>query len=124
MGKLTGKIRRNRPPVAGSRAKDIEGTGPEIPNERLFAIVDELEAVAHEVGKTIPQVALNWLLQKPTVSSVILGARTPEQLVENLGSVGWNLSPAQTARLDAISTVTPAYPAWHQAGFPQLQKPE
>ena len=119
-GKLTGKIRRGQPPAAGSRAKDGEGTGPEVSDERLFKVIDALDAVAAQVGKSVPQVALNWLLQRPTVSSVIIGARNEEQLVQNLGAVGWNLSAAQVAQLDAASAITPAYPAWHQNGFPML----
>jgi aryl-alcohol dehydrogenase-like predicted oxidoreductase len=119
-GKLTGKIRRGQPAAAGSRAKDGEGTGPEVSNERLFKVVDALDVVAAEVGKSVVQVALNWLLQRPTVSSVIIGARNEAQLVQNLGAVGWNLSVAQVAQLDAASVITPAYPAWHQIGFPML----
>jgi aryl-alcohol dehydrogenase-like predicted oxidoreductase len=79
--------------------------------------VDALEAVAAEVGKTVPQVALNWLLQRPSVATVIIGARDQKQLKDNLGAVGWNLGAEQVARLDAASAVTPAYPYWHQTGF-------
>ena len=78
--------------------------------------------MAKETGKTVPQVALNWLLQRPTVASVIIGARNEEQLVENFGAVGWNLTPEQVARLDAASDVPPAYPVWHQRGFPILNE--
>jgi aryl-alcohol dehydrogenase-like predicted oxidoreductase len=122
-GKLTGKIRRGQPAVAGSRAKDIAGTGPEVSDERLFKVVDALDQVAQEVGKAITQVALNWLLQRPTVSSVIIGARNEEQLIQNLGAVGWSLSSEQVARLDAASALTPSYPTWHQGSFPSLQRP-
>jgi aryl-alcohol dehydrogenase-like predicted oxidoreductase len=122
-GKLTGKIRRDRPPAAGSRAKEIAGTGPEVLDERLFKVVDALDDVAKELGKTITQVALNWLLQRPTVSSVIIGARNEAQLIENLGAVGWNLSAEHVARLDTVSALTPSYPTWHQAAFPGLQRP-
>ena len=121
-GKLTGKIRRDRPPAAGSRAKEIAGTGPEVSDERLFKVVDVLEEIAREVGKTITQVALNWLLQRPTVSSVIIGARNEEQLIQNLGATGWSLSTQHVARLDGVSTLTPPYPTWHQNGFPALQR--
>jgi len=79
--------------------------------------VDALDGVAKETGKTVPQIALNWLLQRPTVSTVIMGARNEEQLRQNLGAEGWNLSPAQVAKLDKASEVTPIYPYWHQAGF-------
>jgi aryl-alcohol dehydrogenase-like predicted oxidoreductase len=113
-GKLTGAIRRGRPARPGTRAHDIAGTGPPYEEERLFRVIEVLDAVASEAGKTIPQVALNWLLRRPTVSSVIIGARSEEQLVENLGAVGWNLGAEQVARLDAASDVPPAYPVWHQ----------
>ena len=81
------------------------------------SVVDALDAVAAETGKTVPQVALNWLLQRPTVATIVIGARNEEQLRQNLGSVGWNLTPEQVARLDAASAVTPIYPSWHQKGF-------
>jgi aryl-alcohol dehydrogenase-like predicted oxidoreductase len=88
----------------------------------LFRIVDALDAVAQEAGKSIPQVALNWLLQRPTVSSVIIGARDEAQLLENIGAVGWNLAPGQIAALDAASRVFPSYPRWHQHQFPMLSE--
>jgi aryl-alcohol dehydrogenase-like predicted oxidoreductase len=121
-GKLTGKIRRGQPAKAGTRAHDIAGSGPLFEEERLFRIVEVLDVVAQETSKTIPQVALNWLLQRPTVSSIIIGARNEEQLVENLGAAGWNLSEGQVARLDAASDVQPPYPIWHQRGFPMLRE--
>jgi diketogulonate reductase-like aldo/keto reductase len=80
-------------------------------------VVDALEEVAQEVGKAVPQVALNWLLQRPSVSTVIVGARNEEQLRQNLAAAGWNLSSAQIAKLDAASNVTPVYPYWHQRQF-------
>ena len=86
-------------------------------------MVDALDAVAKETGKTVPQVALNWLLQRPTVATVIIGARNEEQLRQNLGAVGWNLTPEQVARLDAASAVTLAYPYWHQRGFAERNPP-
>src|SRR4051812_6579732 len=88
-GKLTGKIRRNQPAQPGSRAHDIAGTGPKFEEERLFRIIDALDEVAMETGRSIPQVALNWLLRRPTVSTVIIGARNEEQLLQNIGAVGW-----------------------------------
>ncbi len=121
-GKLTGKIRRDRPAQPGSRAHDIAGTGPSYEEERLFRIVDALDAVAAETGKTIPQIALNWLLRRPTVATVIIGARNEAQLVENIGAVGWQLTPGQVAALDAASDVSPAYPVWHQRAFPMLNE--
>ena len=86
-------------------------------------MVDALDAVAKETGKTIPQIALNWLLQRPTVSTVIIGARNEEQLRENLGAVGWNLTAEQVARLDEASAVTPVYPYWHQRKFAERNPP-
>ena len=122
-GKLTGKIRRGQAAQPGSRAHDIAGTGPAYPEERLFAIVDALDEVSEEVGKSIPQVALNWLLQRPTVSTIIIGARNEQQLVQNIGAVGWNLTREQVAKLDAASDAKPSYPTWHQQGFPMLNRP-
>jgi aryl-alcohol dehydrogenase-like predicted oxidoreductase len=122
-GKLTGKIRRGQPPVAGSRAKDIAGTGPAVTDEHLFKVVDALDDIAKQAGKTITQVALNWLLHRPTVSSIIIGARNEEQLIQNLGAVGWNLTTEQIAHLDGVSALPPSYPTWHQDGFAMLQRP-
>jgi aryl-alcohol dehydrogenase-like predicted oxidoreductase len=121
-GKLTGKIRRDQPPKPGTRAHDIAGTGPTFEQERLFRIVEALDGVAKEVDRTIPQVALNWLLQRPTVASIIIGARDEQQLIENIGAVGWNLTHDQTAKLDAASEVSPPYPVWHQRGFAMLNE--
>ena len=92
-------------------------SGPPVADEYLYGVIDALDAVAAETGKTVPQIALNWLLQRPTVSTLIIGARNEEQLRQNLASVGWNLTAEQVARLDAASAVTPIYPYWHQRGF-------
>jgi len=116
-GRLTGKIRRGQPLPANSRLHVTADMGPPVPDELLYRVVDALEKVGAEVGKTVPQVALNWLLQRPTVSSVVVGARDEAQLRQNLGAVGWNLTPAQVAELDAASATTRAYPYWHQQGF-------
>ncbi|RKP55852.1 aldo/keto reductase [Pararobbsia silviterrae] len=116
-GRLTGKIRRGQPLPATSRLHKTADMGPPVPDELLYRVVDALDEIAAETGKTIPQIALNWLLQRPTVSSVIIGARDEAQLRQNLGAVGWNLTPEQVAKLDAASAVTKAYPYWHQAGF-------
>jgi aryl-alcohol dehydrogenase-like predicted oxidoreductase len=91
--------------------------GPQVADEYVYQVVDALDVVAKETGKTVPQVALNWLLQRPSVANVIIGARNEEQLRQNLGAVGWSLTAAQVARLDAASAVTSAYPYWHQRGF-------
>jgi aryl-alcohol dehydrogenase-like predicted oxidoreductase len=116
-GRLTGKIRRGQKPTEGRIAQGGAEGGPKIDDEYLYTVVDALDAVAQETGKTVPQVALNWLLQRPGVSNVIVGARNEEQLKQNLGAVGWNLTPAQVAKLDAASSRHPAYPYWHQMGF-------
>src|SRR3954454_4776656 len=104
-GRLTGKIRRGQPLPATSRlqSEKVVDIGPQVADEHLYTVVDALDDVARETGKTVPQVALNWLLQRPTVANVIIGARNEEQLRQNLGAVGWNLSPEQVARLDAAS---------------------
>jgi aryl-alcohol dehydrogenase-like predicted oxidoreductase len=104
------------------RAHDIAGTGPHFTEERLFRIIDALDAVAAVTGKTIPQVALNWLLQKPTIATVLIGARTETQLVENFGAIGWSLTADQIAALDAASEAPAAYPVWHQQAFPMLNE--
>jgi aryl-alcohol dehydrogenase-like predicted oxidoreductase len=121
-GRLTGKIRRGqpRPTVSRLNTKASVDAGPPVPDEYLYDVVDALDAVAKETSKTIPQVALNWLLQRPSVANVIIGARNEEQLKQNLGAVGWNLTKEQVAKLDAASAVTIAYPYWHQRQFPQL----
>ncbi|HEY2472579.1 MAG TPA: aldo/keto reductase [Terracidiphilus sp.] len=116
-GRLTGKIRRGQPLPEVSRLHKAADPGPQMPDEYLYKVVDALDALAAETGKTVPQVALNWLLQRPTVSSVIVGARNAEQLQQNLGAVGWNLTAEQVGRLDAASAVQPAYPYWHQRNF-------
>ena len=116
-GRLTGKIRRGQPLPAQSRLHKTGDLGPQVGNEYLYKVVDALDEVAKETGKTVPQVALNWLLQRPSISTVIFGARNEEQLRQNLAAVGWNLSPEQIAKLDAASEVTPVYPYWHQRQF-------
>ena len=116
-GRLTGKIRRGQPLPETSRLHKTAEEGPPVPEELLFRVVEALDEVAAETGKSVPQVALNWLLQRPTVSTVVIGARNEEQLKQNLGAVDWNLTSEQVAKLDAASEVTRAYPYWHQAGF-------
>ncbi len=116
-GRLTGKIRRGQPLPETSRLPVTADFGPPVPDERLFKVVDALDEIAAETGKTVPQIALNWLLQRPTVSTVVIGARNEEQLRQNLGAVGWSLDAVQMARLDQASAITPAYPYWHQKGF-------
>ena len=116
-GRLTGKIRRGQPLPAGSRLHKTADMGPPVPDEHVFKVVEAIDRIAEQTGKSVPQIALNWLLQRPTVSNVIVGARNEEQLVQNLGAVGWNLTAEQVAALDAASAVTLPYPYWHQSGF-------
>jgi aryl-alcohol dehydrogenase-like predicted oxidoreductase len=116
-GRLTGRIRRGQPAPSGRIASGGAEGGPPVADEYLFGVVDALDAVAAETGKTVPQVALNWLLTRPTVANVVVGARDEAQLRQNLGAVGWSLTPDQVARLDAASYETPIYPYWHQRGF-------
>jgi len=118
-GRLTGKLRRGSPIPETSRlnSKLVTDIGPQVPEEHLYKVVAAIDEVAAETGKTVPQIALNWLLRRPTVSSLIIGARNEEQLRQNLGAVGWSLTPEQIAKLDAASAVPLAYPYWHQHQF-------
>ena len=116
-GRLTGKIRRGQPLPDVSRLHKTADLGPQVSDEYLFKVVDALVEVAKETGKNAAQVALNWLVQRPSISTVIFGARNEEQLRQNLDAVGWNLSREQIAKLDAASDVTPIYPYWHQRQF-------
>jgi aryl-alcohol dehydrogenase-like predicted oxidoreductase len=125
-GRLTGRIRRGRPLPEGSRLHTTADAGPPVADSLLYDVVDELDAIATETGRTVPQVALNWLLRRPTVSSVIVGARNEAQLRENIGAVGWQLSSDQVDRLDAVSereAPYPYFPYFRQDGFAQLNPP-
>ena len=125
-GRLTGRIRRGQPMPAGSRLHQTADFGPPVTDEHLFAVVDALDTVAKETGRTVPQVAINWLLQQPTVSSVIIGARNEHQLRDNLDAAGWSLTPDQLAYLDTASSRTapyPYFPYYRQAGFARLNPP-
>lgn len=113
-GRLTGKIRRGQPLPETSRLHKTADDGPPVADEFVYKVVDAIDAIAKETGKSVPQIALNWLLQRPTVSSVIVGARNEEQLKQNLDAATWNLTAEQVAKLDAASDVTPVYPYWHQ----------
>ena len=122
-GRLTGKIRRGQPLPETSRLHKTADIGPPLEDEYVYKVVDALDAVAAETGHSVPQVALNWLLQRPTVSSVIVGARNEEQLRQNLGAVGWALTAEQVARLDEASAKPAGYPYWHQASFKERNPP-
>ncbi|MBO9661568.1 aldo/keto reductase [Dokdonella sp.] len=122
-GRLTGKLRRGQPLPSTSRLHATADYGPPVEDEYLYRVVDALDEIAAETGKSIPQIALNWLLQRPTVATVVVGARNEEQLKQNLGAIGWNLTADQVARLDAASAKTLAYPYWHQRGFAERNPP-
>ena len=94
-GRLTGKIRRGTGLPKESRLHVTADDGPPVPEDYLYRVMDAIDEVAKETGKSVPQIAINWLLQRPTVSNVIIGARNEEQLKQNLGSVGWKLTPAK-----------------------------
>jgi aryl-alcohol dehydrogenase-like predicted oxidoreductase len=122
-GRLTGKIRRGHPLPAESRLHKTAAQGPQVEEEYLYKVVDALDEVAKETGKLLPQVALNWLLQRPTVATVIIGARNESQLRQNLAAASWNLTPAQVAKLDAASKTSAPYPYWHQRQSDVLNPP-
>ena len=117
--RLTGRIRRSQPPPAVSRlqSKLNNDVGPKVPDDYLYAVIDVADEIAKETGKTVPQIALNWLLQRPTVSTLVIGARNEAQLRDNLGAIGWNLTVDQMKRLDSVSATPAIYPYWHQMGF-------
>ncbi len=122
-GRLTGKIRRGQPRPAVSRLPLTADAGPPVPDEYLYTVVEALDEVAKKTGKTVSQIAINWLLQRPTVSSVIMGARNEEQLRQNIESANWKLEPEQVARLDRASERTRVYPYWHQSLFAERNPP-
>jgi aryl-alcohol dehydrogenase-like predicted oxidoreductase len=122
-GRLTGKVRRNQPLPATSRLHKTADMGPPVADEYLYRVIDALDVVAKETGKTIPQIAINWLLQRPTVANVCIGARNEEQLQANLKSVGWNLSADHIKKLDDASEITQIYPYWHQKWFAGERNP-
>lgn len=116
-GRLGGRFRRNQPIPPDSRQAQGGGEGPALPEEWFYNLIDVMDEIAAETGKTVPQIAINWLLQRPTVSSVIIGARNEQQLRQNLGAAGWNLTPEQVKKLDIASQRETIYPYWHQRGF-------
>lgn len=119
-GRLTGKIKRGQPLPAGRiKAGGAEG-GPKIDDEYLYDVVDALDKIAKDTGKSVPQIALNWLFHRPTVCNVIIGARNEEQLRNNIGAFGWKLSESQMTMLDDVSRCHPIYPYWHQLGYDAL----
>ncbi len=123
--RLTGKIRRGQPLPEVSRLHNqaVADGAPPADDEYLYRVVDALDKIAAETGKTVPQIALNWLLKRPTVANIIIGARDEKQLRQNLGAVGWNLAPEQIAKLDAASARPLVYPYFHQRGFTERNPP-
>ncbi len=122
-GRLTGKVRRGSPLPPESRLHKTAANGPQVDDEYLYKVIDALDVVAKETGRPVAQVALNWLLQRPTVATVIVGARNETQLKQNLAAAEWNLTAEQVARLDAASKVQVPYPYWHQRQFAALNRP-
>ena len=121
-GRLSGKHRRSQPLNGTSRAENTTGSPP-VSEAHLYDVMDVLDAVAAETGKTVPQIALNWVLGRPSVATVIIGARNETQLRQNLGALGWSLNPDQLARLDAVSRPALPYPNWPQADFDRNPPP-
>jgi aryl-alcohol dehydrogenase-like predicted oxidoreductase len=119
-GRLTGKIRRDEPMPAVSRLNKTADSGPPVPFEHVYQVVDAIDVIAKQTGKSVSQIALNWLLKRPTVSSVIVGARNEEQLRQNLGAADWKLTSEQVAALDAACATTLVYPYWFQRQFAEL----
>jgi len=113
-GRLSGKFRRGVSLPEDNRIAQGGSHGPATNFEHLYNIVDALDEVAEETGKTVAQVSLNWLLQRPTVANLVIGARNEEQLKQNLAAAGWNLTTEQVKKLDAASELPPIYPYWHQ----------
>lgn len=113
-GRLGGKYRRGQALPTDNRVQQGGGHGPALDEERLYRIVDALDEVAEETGKSIGQISINWLLQRPSVANVIIGARNEEQLKQNLDAAGWNLTTEQVKKLDEASKTEPVYPYWHQ----------
>lgn len=122
-GRLTGKIRRGQPLPEVSRLHKTAPSGPQVEWEHLYKVVDAIDEIARETGKSVPQIALNWLLWRPTVASVIIGARNEEQLRDDLGADGWKLTPEQIAKLDKASETPLVYPYWHQRQFKERNPP-
>ncbi len=119
-GRLTGRVKRGQPLPEG-RLKSGRGEGaPPVTEELLYAVTDALEEVARETGRTVAQIALNWLLQRPSVVNLVIGARNEQQLRDNLGAADWTLDPAHVTRLEDVSRKQPPYPYWHQMDFEDI----
>ena len=111
-GRLTGRIKRDSPlPEGRIKSGGLVGAPP-VADELLYNVVDVLAQIAAETGKTVSQIAINWLLQNKTVSNIVIGARNEKQLLENIAATGWSLSPDHVLKLDAVSEQVPVYPHW------------
>jgi aryl-alcohol dehydrogenase-like predicted oxidoreductase len=111
-GRLTGKIRRDSPlPEGRVKSGGLVGAPP-VADEHLYNVIEVLDQVAAETGKSVSQIAINWLLHNSTVSNIVIGARNEKQLLENLDATGWNLSPEHLLKLDSVSEQIPIYPHW------------
>ena len=119
-GRLTGKIRRGQPMKDGRIKSGGATGGPQVEDEYLYSVVDVLDELSQETERSIPEIALNWLLRRPTVCNVIIGARNEQQLRQNLGVLDWQLTEEQVARLDTVSSRHPVYPYWHQMGYDDI----
>jgi aryl-alcohol dehydrogenase-like predicted oxidoreductase len=116
-GFFTGKYRRGQPKPQGTRRSDPEAQSTQfwpVNEEKGYDIVEELDRIAQAYRATITQAALNYLLRKPAVTSLIVGARTPEQLADSLKATDWEMTPEEVARLDELSKPSKVYPYWHQ----------
>ena len=122
-GRLGGKYRRSNPIPEDARVTRTADQAPPVPDELFYDVMDVLDALAEETGKSVAQVALNWVLGRPTVSTLIFGATSEAQLIDNIGATGWALTPEQVARLDAASARPLPYPYWHQDGFWRNPRP-
>jgi aryl-alcohol dehydrogenase-like predicted oxidoreductase len=122
-GRLGGKVRRGQPLPKESRLHVTKNEGPPVNDEYVYKVVDALDAIAKETNKTLPQIALNWLLSRPTVASIIIGARNEEQLQQNLGAMDWSLTAEQIKKLDDASSLPKTYPYWHQQGCERIKFP-
>jgi aryl-alcohol dehydrogenase-like predicted oxidoreductase len=121
-GALSGKMRRGQPLPSGSRLAQADFLAG-ARSDKLYDTIDVLDEIAAQTGKTVSQIALRWVLQRPSVVSIVVGARNEEQLKQNLGAVGWALDAGQMAKLDAASEVRPIYPYWHQRNFAAINPP-
>jgi len=113
-GLLSGKYRRALPPPEGARQITDWGEPPVHDQEKLYDTVEVIVEIAEAHGSSPSQVAIAWLLGRPAVSSVIIGARTDEQLADNLGAAALELDDAERRRLDEVSAPRIIYPYWHQ----------